>query len=568
MFLTYSCMRRSIPDLLAAVRMSIEAPFAPEVAPTFDASIDVLVSRASSLYSLPAVAAEVLELTNNPRVDVRALKECILRDPALTAKLLRVVNSSLYGLSRKVSDLNQAIALMGIKPLKLLVLGFSLPEGLFVEVAREQLNWYWKITLTRAVAAREISEQLFKRPGDDAFIAGLMQDIGVLVLLGQLREPYAKLVSQVIENGSDLCEIESEALGFDHTTLSGALLEHWNMPRQLASAVAHVHQGPLAELVDTSTTNLLHVLQLANLVTELVGCHRLNVLPKLLKMGELYCGLDRPRLNLLIADLQPKVQQLAEVLSLELEDGLNYFEILSEAHGRVSEIVETVAGALDQGNWQAPQPATPPVETTELRHAFDHYLQKPEGGVVVAARTAHSLGIAKPQEDNCRGLMSPRSPGVVMATNFLQRLTGAVGQSRSQRQALSLMLLQLGAKSKLKQNQTELLNQVLEAACNQELWPHKFVEPGNEGQQIVVLPACDRQEAVRCFHEVLRHVERSVERMNWGDGPVEAVLSAGVAAVALPPRNFQPERLIQTAENCLAAALHSETNAVKSLEIY
>ena len=127
-------------------------------------AISELVRRARSLYSLPAVAAEVLQLTSNPQVDTRALKECIEADPALTAKILRVVNSSLFGLSREVCDLNQALALLGTKPLKLLVLGFSLPDNLFAEVAREQLDWYWSTTLTRAVAAREISEQLFRSP--------------------------------------------------------------------------------------------------------------------------------------------------------------------------------------------------------------------------------------------------------------------------------------------------------------------------------------------------------------------------------------------------------------------
>ncbi|MBN1912070.1 MAG: HDOD domain-containing protein, partial [Pirellulales bacterium] len=125
------------------------------------ATIDLLASRAGQLYSLPAVAMEVLELTSNPKVDTRALKQCIENDPALTSRLLRVVNSSLFGLSREVSDLNQALALLGIKPLKLLVLGFSLPAKLFEGVSGEILGHYWRHTLTKAVAAREISEAIW-----------------------------------------------------------------------------------------------------------------------------------------------------------------------------------------------------------------------------------------------------------------------------------------------------------------------------------------------------------------------------------------------------------------------
>ena len=79
-------------------------------------TLDRLVAKAGQLHSLPAVAMEVLRLTDNPQVDARALKECIENDPALTGKLLRVVNSSLFGLSREVSDLNQALALWEPSP--------------------------------------------------------------------------------------------------------------------------------------------------------------------------------------------------------------------------------------------------------------------------------------------------------------------------------------------------------------------------------------------------------------------------------------------------------------------
>jgi HD-like signal output (HDOD) protein len=206
----------------------------PAAATTAERStIEQIVGRAGALYSLPAVAVEVLKLTEHPKVDVRALKACIERDPALTVKILRVVNSSVFGLSREVSDLNQALALLGIKPLKLLALGFSLPESLFVNAAREQLDWYWKSALVRAVAAREISEQLFKRPGDDAFLAGLLQDLGVLVLLGELGRPYAGLLSEAIAARADLSRLEQESLGFDHTQLTAGLLDHWNLPVML-----------------------------------------------------------------------------------------------------------------------------------------------------------------------------------------------------------------------------------------------------------------------------------------------------------------------------------------------
>src|SRR5204862_2819180 len=125
----------------------------PQAMSEVTSQLEEIASRAITLYSRPTVAMELVRLAEEPRVDARALKECVAQDPALTCKVLRVVNSSLYGLNRPVVDLNQAIGLIGIKPLKLLVLGFTLPDALFAEVAARELQWYGTSTLTRAVAA-------------------------------------------------------------------------------------------------------------------------------------------------------------------------------------------------------------------------------------------------------------------------------------------------------------------------------------------------------------------------------------------------------------------------------
>src|SRR5436190_7465850 len=148
--------------------------------------VQQFVERTGQLYSLPAVAAEVLRLTGEPQIDPRQLRQCIESDPALAARLLRVVNSSLFGPTRPVTDLPQALTLLGIRPLKMLVLGFSLPKELFAGLEAQVLGRYWRRSLTKAVAARELAEGCWHVPGDEPFIAGLVQDIGLLALLQQL----------------------------------------------------------------------------------------------------------------------------------------------------------------------------------------------------------------------------------------------------------------------------------------------------------------------------------------------------------------------------------------------
>ena len=240
------------------------------------------MGKITQLYSLPAVAMEVLQLTNDPEIDTRALEKCIERDPALTGKILRVVNSSLFGLHGTVCDLNQALTLLGCKPLKLLVLGFSLPTRLFDGLEAEILGQYWRRTLIKSVAGREVGESLFLVPGDEAFIAGLLQDLGVLLLIQELGEPYARFLRSVTAEGRDLAALEIEAMGFEHTALSAELLSRWGLPETLVEAVAWPATNRHRPIPPWEQPLLPQILHVAELVAQLLADERPDALAKLL----------------------------------------------------------------------------------------------------------------------------------------------------------------------------------------------------------------------------------------------------------------------------------------------
>ena len=118
------------------------------------------------------------------------------------------------------------------------MLGFSLPSGLFLDVESKMLLWYWKHALTKAVAARELSHRLWRIPGDEAFLAGLFQDLGVLLLFQQLGQPYARFLDRAIGQHLDLAAAERRAIGFSHTELSSRLLHQWSFPESLCETIA------------------------------------------------------------------------------------------------------------------------------------------------------------------------------------------------------------------------------------------------------------------------------------------------------------------------------------------
>lgn len=519
------------------------------------AAISAMVAHARALYTLPTVAVEVIKLTSQPGVEPQALKECILRDPALTAKILRVVNSSLFGLSGEVSDLNQAIALLGTKPLKILVLGFSLPDNMFTGVARQQLEWYWTTTLTRAVAAREISERLFRIPGDEALLAGLLQGLGVLVFLKQLGPTYASLLSRVIEGELDLPQIEREMLGFDHIKLTEALLANWNMPHVLVEAIASQHDPRALAKEHRLNKPLARVLHLANLTTELVGRHHLSVLPDLLEAGASYCRMDKAKLHELIVSLQPKVSQLAEVLSLDVNGGLDYTEILINAHEQMSELTESAFRSTSER--KAPpqrQPESLLDEALQLRAAMDGFLRPLTGRTEDRAKEPAVTSEAGGENE-------------IWSDQFGNWITMIAATCRSRRQALSVVIIDL-SENEAAADLRSVMSQLLDNACHDEVPENNLIEVNSPTRRTLILPAFDRQQAVSVTQGVVRHVEAALARSSTLDNPIKGIVSAGVASVTLPSKSFRPIELLHTAERCLSAAKASETSVVKSLEIY
>ena len=544
-------------------------------------NVDRLVARAGQLYSLPAVAMKVLELTDNPQVDTRALKACIENDPALTGKILRVVNSSLFGLSREVCDLNQALALLGIKPLKLLVLGFSLPDSLFTGMAGELLARYWRHTLTRAVAAREISQTALHMPGDDAFIVGLLQDLGMLLLIQEVGPPYVKLVERAQADGYDLGPLEVKALGFDHTQLSARLLAHWGLPVVLVESVAHAAPDAIAEEPTAPAAERLgQLLRFAELFARLLAGDHVHVLPELLEVGASY-GLDESTLAEMALQLQEKVEQLADVLSLQLPEGMDYRDVLLRAHQQLAAVASDAAGQMIREQAQGELEGTVRAELQELSAAMDTASwnrpasadQGNEGPAEVQPERVASCPatLTASPASRSRSVSRGISPQVTHDTPLLARLANAVAACRQSRCPLSLVLIQLDFDDAVLVEGgiggIKALIARLESLCHHVDDPLAMCLKRSEGGFALVLPNCDRRLAVDIGHDLSRSMQGHLTgRDSRKENAVR--LGVGVASVSLPPRNFPAEDLITSADRCLYGSLASGGGVVKSIEIY
>jgi HD-like signal output (HDOD) protein len=528
--------------------------------PSAPAALDRLVEMTGELYTLPRVAVDVLELTRQPTVDCWKLKQCIEQDPALTAKLLRVVNSALFGLSRSVADLNQALAILGTKPLKLLVLGFSLPEGLFHDVAGEHLARYWQRTLIKAVSARELCTFVPRISGDEAFIAALLQDIGTLVLLQHLGQSYVRLLEMAETSGGDALLLQRRTLGFDHTQLSARLLSQWQLPEAIVAAAQLPRSSD--EVLD-SQPSLRQIVYLADLLSRVLLGPQTDALQELLDASRACTTLDEQQLARLVADLQNKVPQLAGVLSLKLPEKLDYSDLLARAYAQLAPIAGEAAAELIGVRRQA-----------AMRQA--EQAAESETGQRVRKRLSE-LGSGSPRRDDEEPdeiAARPRKGTFVdelvqQDDRLVGQLSSILASCRQRRAPLALLLVQLDRSEALTRQPSLALSQAvqgLNSICygvdHAELHCHKLAP----GCMAVVLAGCERQQAVRLGHQMFSAWQQFAENSH-GTRLAGTSISIGLAAIAVLPRNFPPQDLLASAARCLSGAQSSGGNCLKSIEL-
>jgi len=209
-------------------------------------TLDRIISSIGDLPASPAIVSSLMSLTADINANLNTICKTIMVDQSLVARVLRLSNSSFYGRAKEVYTLREAIILLGFKTLRSLVVASSthtLYQGVSDRRFRDAL---WEHTLAAALASRLIA-QAINHPGvEEAFLAGLMHDIGKLVLMQKIPDQYQAVLIAAEQTGRTHVELEQEKLGFDHTEVGRLLLQKWAFPRLLVQAVADHHhpQGP------------------------------------------------------------------------------------------------------------------------------------------------------------------------------------------------------------------------------------------------------------------------------------------------------------------------------------
>ena len=209
----------------------------------------------TTLPTIPAVAIKVIELANDPYSDMIQICNQISYDPALSAKIIKAANSPLYKSRRAPENVRQAVSMLGTHAATMIALSFSLTSALMKQSGSSNgSNYYWRRTILSALASRALGEKLGYKTPDDLFLAGLLQDIGILAFNAMMPEEYAHLFATA-SNHDELLLAERAAFGSGHDEVGYMLLKRWNLPSYIATSclASHSRPGPIeSESVVTS----------------------------------------------------------------------------------------------------------------------------------------------------------------------------------------------------------------------------------------------------------------------------------------------------------------------------
>lgn len=308
--------------------------------PPPDPRLEAILQQADDLPTLPAVALDVLRLCRAEETTLDDLARALSADPALAARLMRFANSSLYGCGEEVRTLQRATLVLGMKTVQLMALSFSLVAAVPRTGAAGAFDYarYWRRSLVRAVSARALAGRVGLLAQDEAFLAGLLREIGQVVLARCLPAEYAPVLLEASSaHGWPSREDERRLLGFDHLDVGVVLLRTWQLPAVLQLAMSHgADPQGLPRETPAEIGQLVRVLALAAHVTDLFTLDGGAQALELVHAGaRQWFALEEAELGALLAALEAPMRETAGMLELDLSQGRTHERVLEEARAEL-----------------------------------------------------------------------------------------------------------------------------------------------------------------------------------------------------------------------------------------
>ncbi|MCH8851338.1 MAG: HDOD domain-containing protein [Planctomycetes bacterium] len=271
-------------------------------------SLEDVIRRVGDVSTLPQVALKVMAVTNDPDSRVADLGVIVEGDAALATKVLRTVNSAAYAVRGKVTCLQQAVSYLGFNPVRNLAVALSVSKIFKTQqqVGKYERKSLWRHLVSVGLCARLIARRCQVPEFEEAFLAGLLHDLGIVLEDQYVHRPFCN-VMESLDSSSSLVETETQLLGFDHTKIGHRMAKKWKFPPVVQAAIRHHHAS---QDYDGEGAVIVQCVEVANFLCSLEGTSSVGL--NLVKPPREAAGalkLSREDLKVILLDLEQEAEQ-------------------------------------------------------------------------------------------------------------------------------------------------------------------------------------------------------------------------------------------------------------------
>lgn len=277
-------------------------------------TMEWIVDRTRTVYSLPYFYERLNEAINHPRSSIDDVARIIIDDQGLTARILKLANSPMFGFFSKVDSISKAVTIIGTQQLRDLALAASV-MGIFRGIPEELITMasFWKHSIACGIIARAIATWRRELNVERFFVAGILHDVGQLVMCTSIPETVREMLLESRQRETLHLAAEHGRLGFDHAAVGGALLQKWKIPANIAEPVACHHSPNGAEQFPLEAA----IIHLADII-----CHAMEfgfsgerLVPPLAPAAWERLGLPPSMLATIIRQAEPQLEETFAILT-------------------------------------------------------------------------------------------------------------------------------------------------------------------------------------------------------------------------------------------------------------
>jgi two-component system cell cycle response regulator len=495
----------------------------------------ILSSR--DLPTLPIVASELLTLTAQEETPLAEITTLIAQDMALTAKILRVANSSFYSFSKEINSIHHAVSILGTNPVRSLVLSFSFLSLRDGKNANFGYSSFWERSLAGAAAAKVIAGQLPDVDSDELFTISLLQNIGHLVFASTLPDQYGTMQSNVSASLEVVDEeiTEEAQLGITHSAAGYEVARRWGLPDLYLHAIRYHHNPTLYEGNDKQAAKIIKIVFLADLIVSIFYSTAPELAHKRFRKEakELF-GLDVLTINTVLKQVADAIDASAESFGLNMPPTKSVADILQEANAR-----------LNQLN----------LSYEELNRELIHSKRELEK---LTAELKHKNTLLRnlANVDHLTEIANHRC--------FQTILDQELNRSTRNEGAISLLMMDIDWFKKVNDTWGHLTgDQILKELCSitkKIIRDYDLLARYGGEEFIAILPATTPEEAIIIAEKIRENIENHV--FNDGADDIRITVSIGVVSAHPADGEIKKQTLISYADKALYQAKHTGRNRV------